>query len=790
MVKDSLDKLALDLEKIQFLEEPPDGISFLLLADMYGVVYPSYPTTTRGSKSLGLQVISASTVGVPALAQDLFYFEITSQVPEELSKHVLSSNEAQANWYRKLLEAWKNAKLPPKTTEEAARLVTQTLKKNQQADVEGLLAFYGLDLKEIQFFKEPPEGVSLLLLVDMHGIVYPRFLYGHWFNPNATRDSELVWPLVVSGPAVGVPVLAQDLFYFEITSQVPEVLGKHVVSSNKAQTNWYRELLEAWKEAKPPPKTTEEAARLVIQTLKKNQQAEVEGLLAFYGLGLEVIPFFEEPLDGTSLLLLVDMHGIVYPRFLYGHCFSSATIGNSESLGPQVVSSSTVGVPALAKDLFYFEITSEVPKGLHKHVVSSKKAQAKWYRKLLEAWKEAKPPPKTTEEAARLVSQTFKKNQHAVVVGLLAFYGLDLKGIQFFEEPPGDISLFLLVDLHGIVYPRFLYGHCFNSTITKDSETLRPQIISGPALGVSALAQDLFYFEITSQVPEGLGNHVVSSNNARAYCYRSQKRYRKLLEAWKQAKSPPKTREEAARLVILTLKKNRQADVEGLLAFYGLPLPHALIQLSTEIHTSWPEGVQFELHTLPVHAKAVGDGDGMTVYVSTADPRESGSIPSAVLLAAAQRSKARAGKDYTTADALHLKITDSGYRVINHQNQEILARKYRLRLMGIDAPEMSMPYGDEAKEELVNLVQGKCLRVLVYGEDKYGRTIGDVYCNGIFVQEEMLKKGFAWHHKVYDKRPEFAAWEKEAQAKQVGLWASPNPEKPWEWKQNNKREDS
>ena len=45
-----------------------------------------------------------------------------------------------------------------------------------------------------------------------------------------------------------------------------------------------------------------------------------------------------------------------------------------------------------------------------------------------------------------------------------------------------------------------------------------------------------------------------------------------------------------------------------------------------------------------------------------------------------------------------------------------------------------MPYGKEAKEELTKIVQGKCLRVLVYGEDQYGRYIADVYCNGKFVQ--------------------------------------------------------
>ena len=45
-----------------------------------------------------------------------------------------------------------------------------------------------------------------------------------------------------------------------------------------------------------------------------------------------------------------------------------------------------------------------------------------------------------------------------------------------------------------------------------------------------------------------------------------------------------------------------------------------------------------------------------------------------------------------------------------------------------------MPYGQEAKEELAKLVRGKCLTVLVYGEDRYGRCVGDVYCNGIFAQ--------------------------------------------------------
>lgn len=192
------------------------------------------------------------------------------------------------------------------------------------------------------------------------------------------------------------------------------------------------------------------------------------------------------------------------------------------------------------------------------------------------------------------------------------------------------------------------------------------------------------------------------------------------------------------------------------------------------------------MQTLPVDAKAVADGDTITVYVSCSDPRESSSVPKDVLLAAIKRAKARDKKNYVEADALQKKITDSGYRVLNIQNDEILGRKYRIRLRGIDAPENSMPYGKEAKEELTKIVQGKCLRVLVYGEDRYGRCVGDVYCNGIFVQEAMLKKGLAWHYVAYDKRLELANWENGARAKRVGLWAASNPEKPWDWRKDRR----
>uniref|UniRef100_A0A0D9UX60 TNase-like domain-containing protein n=1 Tax=Leersia perrieri TaxID=77586 RepID=A0A0D9UX60_9ORYZ len=202
-------------------------------------------------------------------------------------------------------------------------------------------------------------------------------------------------------------------------------------------------------------------------------------------------------------------------------------------------------------------------------------------------------------------------------------------------------------------------------------------------------------------------------------------------------------------------------------------------------------GVKYELHTLPVDAKAVTDGDTITVHVVMADHPGSFSVPQEVHRAAADRDEALMDKNYQRADELQKIILDAGFRQLtNSTGGQVLTKKYRIRLRGIDAPESSMPYGREAKEELITLVQGKRLKLSVYGTDRYGRLIGDVDCNGVFVQEHMLKKGLAWHYTAYDHRPELARCEHQAKKSQMGLWSSPNPDKPWEWRKEKRIKNS
>ncbi|KAE8809906.1 putative 38.1 kDa protein [Hordeum vulgare] len=262
-------------------------------------------------------------------------------------------------------------------------------------------------------------------------------------------------------------------------------------------------------------------------------------------------------------------------------------------------------------------------------------------------------------------------------------------------------------------------------------------------------------------------------------------------------------------LVATALGRIQGANLEGVLAFYGFPVPTPPV-VTTEHHpVSLADGVQFILETLPVYAKCIGDGDGFTAYVDTSDPTESTNVPQEVREAVNAMLQTPKHRNSQQKNVLQSKLHKAGYRIIYTPKDEILARQYRFRLRGIDAPEMGMQYGKESQNALVKLIAGKSVMVYVYGQDQYDRYVGDIYCDGVFIQvkqkcilfvcwftcmidyhifisqEQMLKEGHAWHYKIYDKRKEFAEWEMKARDARRGLWASDNPEKPWDWKRKH-----
>ncbi len=117
---------------------------------------------------------------------------------------------------------------------------------------------------------------------------------------------------------------------------------------------------------------------------------------------------------------------------------------------------------------------------------------------------------------------------------------------------------------------------------------------------------------------------------------------------------------------------------------------------------------------------------------------------------------------------------------------------HKIRLMGIDAPEKNMPFGQQSKQNLSNLIFNKQVLIEFNKKDRYGRTVGKITFNGLDINLEQVKSGMAWHYKKYqneqvsEDRLAYANAEDEARLAKQGLWSDPSPLPPWDWRKKRK----
>ena len=127
-------------------------------------------------------------------------------------------------------------------------------------------------------------------------------------------------------------------------------------------------------------------------------------------------------------------------------------------------------------------------------------------------------------------------------------------------------------------------------------------------------------------------------------------------------------------------------------------------------------------------------------------------------------------------------------------------KQVKLRFNSIDAPKGGQPFGRNAKHFICDKIGGQLVRVVTHGEDRYGRTIGDVYSivydpyvftpygdeyhlKRRLVNLELVRAGLAWHYVRYaPDNKELADAEKQAREKKLGLWADASPIAPGDWR--------
>ena len=116
-----------------------------------------------------------------------------------------------------------------------------------------------------------------------------------------------------------------------------------------------------------------------------------------------------------------------------------------------------------------------------------------------------------------------------------------------------------------------------------------------------------------------------------------------------------------------------------------------------------------------------------------------------------------------------------------------LNRPVRVRLLGVDAPELDQTFGDVAKKHLADLVYDKSVLVEYAGISADHSLNGRVLLDGADIGAQMIRDGAAWVDPTNEQR--LSATDREvyqqsefaARSERRGLWQQETPLPPWEF---------
>lgn len=116
----------------------------------------------------------------------------------------------------------------------------------------------------------------------------------------------------------------------------------------------------------------------------------------------------------------------------------------------------------------------------------------------------------------------------------------------------------------------------------------------------------------------------------------------------------------------------------------------------------------------------------------------------------------------------------------------------KVRMTGINAPEMNTYFGEAAKKYLEELINGKYIELKkdkqTGNKDKYDRLLRYTLLDGRDINKKMVCDGYAiaYTRFKFSKSKEYKACEKDAKANHIGVWANDSAESLYYSKINKK----
>ncbi len=106
----------------------------------------------------------------------------------------------------------------------------------------------------------------------------------------------------------------------------------------------------------------------------------------------------------------------------------------------------------------------------------------------------------------------------------------------------------------------------------------------------------------------------------------------------------------------------------------------------------------------------------------------------------------------------------------------------KVRVWGVDTPELGQPLALEAKKKLKALALGKDLKCIPHGRSYKRQVCQLMTANGVDIAAELVKDGLAYEDLRYSGG-HYTQLEQQAETAGVGVWSLPDGGvRPWDWR--------
>jgi micrococcal nuclease len=112
-------------------------------------------------------------------------------------------------------------------------------------------------------------------------------------------------------------------------------------------------------------------------------------------------------------------------------------------------------------------------------------------------------------------------------------------------------------------------------------------------------------------------------------------------------------------------------------------------------------------------------------------------------------------------------------------------RPRKIRIEGIDAPEICQPGGRRARQALEARLLRRQVQVITRTTDDYGRGVGRITLDGDDVGRWMVAQGHAWSYRFRNNDGPYAAEQAQARRQRRGVFAQVTAERPRDFRQRH-----